>query len=813
MPQYSLHQIAAAVSGKLTGDGTATVTQLVYDSRRIQHPPSSLFFALHTAHADGHRYLGDAYKKGVRAFVVSQPVALHGASVILVKDALTALQSLAAWHRSRFRFPVVGITGSNGKTVVKEWLNALLEPDFQIVRSPKSFNSQIGVPLSVWGVEDQHSLGLFEAGVSQPGEMEKLEPIIRPTIGVLTNLGEAHSEGFASKEEKLQEKLKLFVRAEVLIGEAGLLSSLPQNTFTWSRNAEATLRILSVRKESSSTAMEAVYKGKTLRLSVPFTDEASVENSITCWCVLLYTGVQQDEIQQRMAGLHPIDMRLQLAHAINNCLLINDSYSADTTSLRIALDFLAQQSAGRKRTVILSDFFESGRTDEALYADIAHLLRQYKIQKLIAVGEKASAHLSNRLSDGTDVQTFAATDEFLQQFRSSGFQNEIILLKGARKAGFERIAALFEEKRHGTVLQINLSALTHNLKQYQKLLAPSTRIMAMVKAFSYGSGGAEIASVLQFNNVAYLGVAYADEGVDLVQAGVTLPVMVMNAEPSSFAALVEHNLQPVIYSTALLHSFETYVRQQGLTAYPVHLEVETGMNRLGFALEELDDAAKHLAAHSPLVVQSVFSHLAASEDASNDAYTLLQAERFERATAILQKQLAYPFLRHLSNSAAIVRHPRLRFDMVRLGIGLYGVEPDAEEALDLHPAATLRSTVAQIKELKAGESVSYNRRGVVNRDSRIATVRIGYADGYSRRFGNGVGKMFLNGKFAPVIGTVCMDMTMLDVTDIDGVKEGDDVIVFGAPLPVQDVAQLIGTIPYEIMTSVSQRVKRVYFYE
>lgn len=743
MPSYTLAQIAGLVNGSLSGSGDSSIAHLVYDSRRIQQPQSSLFFALQTAHGDGHRFVQDAYKKGVRCFVVSKPVELEDANIILVDDGLAALQTLAAWHRRHFNIPVIGITGSNGKTVVKEWLNVLFQSDCQIVRSPKSFNSQIGVALSVWEMEPQHTLGIFEAGISQSGEMQKLERIIQPTIGVLTNIGEAHSEGFASMEEKLHEKLLLFSSVDVVIGEASNLTSLTAKKFTWSKTSEATLRIQQIKKERAATNIEAVYNGETCLLNVPFVDDASIENCITCWCVLLQFGIAQEIVQERMKALHPIDMRLQLNHAINDCLLINDSYSADTTSLRIALDFLSQQSAGLGRTVILSDFYESGKRQAELYAEIADLLRQYKVQKLIGVGSDIASVMPSMIDASIAFHSYNTTEDFLQQFKSSDFFKEIILLKGARKAGFERIASLFEEKLHGTVLQINLAALTHNLKEYGKHLKPSTKIMAMVKAFSYGSGGAEIASVLQFNNVAYLGVAYADEGVELVKAGVSLPIMVMNAEPSSFATIVDHGLQPVVYSAALLQNFETYIKQQGLSAYPVHLEIETGMNRLGFAVDEMEAVAKQLHETSYLNIQSVFSHLAGSEDPEEDDFTNQQAERFNKAISILQQYISSPFLKHISNSAAIVRHPDLQMDMVRLGIGLYGIEPDAEDVLDLQPVATLRSTVAQIKELKAGESVSYNRRGIVHRDSRIATVRIGYADGYSRRFGNGVGKSTL----------------------------------------------------------------------
>lgn len=812
MPSYSLQQISRTVGGTLSGSD-AVISHLVYDSRRIQHPETPLFFALQTAHGDGHQFIQDAYKKGVRCFVVSRSMQLEEANFILVEDVLLALQAIAAFHRSRFHIPIIGITGSNGKTIVKEWLNNLLEEDYKIARSPKSFNSQIGVPLSVWQLNQEHSLAIFEAGISQSGEMERLEKIIRPTIGVLTNLGEAHSEGFASNEEKLKEKLQLFRHAEVVIGPTELVSDAAAKKFTWGSDEQATLRIANVSHAKDGTTIEAMYKGTHLVLHIPFSDEASVQNAMTCWCVLLYLGIDQPTIQKRFAELHSINMRLQLNHGINDCLVINDSYSADTTSLKIALDFLVQQSAGLKRTVILSDFFESGKTDIVLYSEIAHLLQHYRIQKVIAIGQSVVEKLQSQLSPTTEFQIYPSTEDFIQRFKSSAFNHEIILIKGARKAGFERIAALFEQKLHGTVLQISLGALTHNLKAYQKLLKPATKIMAMVKAFSYGSGGAEIASVLQFNNVAYLGVAYADEGVELVQAGIELPIMVMNAEPSSFTTIVEHELQPVIYSQSLLHSFEDFIKQQGLVAYPVHLEIETGMNRLGFALEEMSAVATHFSNSPYLHIQSVFSHLAASEEPSNDSYTTLQAEKFQTAIATLETHLSYPFLKHIANSAAIVRHPHLQMDMVRLGIGLYGVEPNEEERLALQPVATLRATVAQIKEVKKGESVSYNRKGVVARDSRIATVRIGYADGYSRRFGHGVGKMVVRGKMAPVIGTVCMDMTMLDITEVEGVKEGDDVIVFGADLPVQEVSRWIETIPYEMMTAVSQRVKRVYYYE
>ena len=795
-----------------------TILHLAYDSRKIQSAENTLFFALKTAHADGHQFIESAYKKGVRNFVIAQEIdltPLSNANIILVENTLAALQKLAAYHRSQYSIPIIGITGSNGKTIVKEWLYQLLHLDHNIVRSPRSYNSQLGVPLSVWQINAQHTLGIFEAGISEVDEMKNLEQIIKPTIGVLTNIGEAHDAGFSSFEQKKQEKLKLFAGANVVIGPYQLLekSSL-RNIFTWGSAVEAKLQLLTIERSTVNARQTVVFAKldhQKIILNIPFSDEASIQNAVSCACVLVYLGYDIATINERLTKLHAIDMRLHFMHGINNCAIINDSYSADLTSFHIALAFLQQQNTGQPRKVILSDFIESGKSDEELYDTIASDLKQNKVSGVVAVGEKISAYLPKYIHEGITIQSYPDTDSFLKNFRSSAFQNETILIKGARKFEFERIAKLFEQKVHQTLLEINLNAIAHNLKEYRRLLRRSTRIMAMVKAFAYGSGGAEIASILQFNNVSYLGVAYVDEGVELRKAGIILPIMVMNADESSFNAMIDYNLEPVIFSFHLLQQFNEYIKDQALPSYPVHIEIETGMNRLGFLAAEMENLGEYLS-QSSLKIVSVFSHLASSEDPTQDTYTVEQASRFESAVSELQKNISYPFLKHIANSAAIVRHPQLQMDMVRLGIGLYGVEIETH-ALQLQPVATLRSTIAQIKKLKAGETVSYNRRGIIKTDSTIATVRIGYADGYSRRFGNGIGKMFINGKLVPVVGTVCMDMTMVDVTAIPDLKEGDEVIIFGKELPVQKMASWIDTIPYEIMTSVSQRVKRVYFQE
>jgi Alr-MurF fusion protein len=826
--KYSIGDIAAIVNGKLSGSAVAIIDHLLIDSRRIVFPSSSLFFALITAHRDGHRFIGDAYKKGVRNFIVSEHINADDypeVSFVFVADTRSALQQLAANHRRQFSIPTIGITGSNGKTIVKEWLYQLLHFDYNIVRSPRSFNSQVGVPLSVWQMNAQHQLAIFEAGISLPDEMEKLEAIIQPTIGILTNIGEAHSEGFADRSEKLEEKVKLFIHCDTIIVNGddeeilGAVSRTGKKILTWGNKSTNKIQMSGISKgnlqtEILLTTLLPIAIGTPLTISIPFTDDASVENAITCCSIMLHLGIKPSVIKERMLHLQPVNMRLEMKKGINNCVIINDSYSADLSSLHIALSFLQQQSGVGNKTVILSDFLQSGTEDKILYEQIAHLLLQHNINRLIGIGEKISHHLAVLL-EGSSIRQdyYLRMESFLQQFLSSLFKDETILVKGARKFEFEQITQLLSQKVHQTRLEINLDAIVHNLKEYRKFLKPGVKVMAMVKAFAYGSGGAEIAGVLQYHGADYLGVAYADEGVELRKAGIQLPVMVMNPEETSFDVLIENNLEPEIFSFDLLKKFDTYLRSEGLQQYPIHLEIETGMNRLGFGVNEIDELGICLSNTASFKIQSVFSHLAAAEEAVQDEYTLQQNEKFITAANRLEKKLGYPFLKHIANSAAIVRHPQLHYDMVRPGIGLYGVDSSGIKKLNLQPVATLKATIAQIKKLKPGESVSYNRKGKIEKESIIATVRIGYADGYPRRLGNGIGKMMVKGKLASVIGAVCMDMVMLDMTDIKDIKEGDEVIIFGKELSVEQLAVWSGTIPYEIMTGVSQRVKRVYFQE
>lgn len=822
---YLISHIASIINAETTVTDDSPIDHLLLDSRKIYFPSSSLFFAIKGPRRDGHQFIPELYNRGVRNFVINQaidPGACPGANFLVVTDTLVALQELTAYHRQQFNIPVIGITGSNGKTIVKEWLYQLLHEDFNIVRSPKSYNSQIGVPLSVWQMNEQHTLAIFEAGISDQGEMFRLQKMIRPTIGILTNIGEAHGEGFIDDDHKFREKLVLFKNCPELIakeisieGRNDVIDMLGEQlrVITWGLSEKADFIIHEIKKNNNQTTT-IIFESH--EITIPFTDDAAIENAITCYCVLNNLGIDAVKIAERMLLLQPVSMRLELKKGINHCMLINDSYSADLSSLEIALNFLDQQSNSKKKTVILSDFLQSSIPDEILYNQILENLEKHKVTRLIGIGEKISASLNSLMitpEPGLSVELFSSTGAFIDHFRSSRFKEETILVKGARSFAFENIVQLLEQKVHQTVLEINLNAIAHNLKEYQKILQPSTKVMAMVKAFAYGSGGAEIAGILKYHKIDYLGVAYADEGVELRKAGITTPMMVMNPEENAFESIVENNLEPEIYSFELLHSFDKFLQQEGLQQYPVHIEIETGMNRLGFAVAEMEKLSSALLATTTYKIQSVFSHLAASEDPGQDEFTFMQWEKLSGAIISLEKKIGYTVLKHLANSAAIIRHPALQLDMVRLGIGLYGIDSAGSNKLNLQTVTTFRSTIAQIKHIKAGDSVSYNRKTIVNKDSVIATIRVGYADGYPRRLGNGVGKILVKGELAPIAGTVCMDMIMVDITSVAGVQEGDEVIIFGDQLPVQQVAEWANTIPYEIMTGISQRVKRVYFEE
>ena len=861
--RYPIQTIARVVEGKFlyTPVHEAVIEHILLDSRQVTFPATSLFIALTGRRHDGHEFLGDLYRGGVRNFIISKPPeqrttnndqhACPGANFILVNNTHVAFHQLAAWHRHQFSLPVVGITGSNGKTIVKEWLSQLLHEDYRIVRSPKSFNSQTGVPLSVLQITQEHQLALIEAGISQMGEMEKLAPIIDPDIGVFTNIGEAHSEGFPDIETKLRQKLLLFRKARTVIYcrdnqrvDSAMEELKKENPgldfFTWSATGKAAyLNIGSILRQGETTSIEGTshHLPHPLSLTIPFTDAASIENAIHCWALMLHLGINPETIVRRMARLEPVAMRLELKEGINGCTVINDSYNSDLTSLNIALHFLEQQSKTAKRTLILSDILQSGQPPEHLYRTVANLLLEKRIDRLIGIGHEVAA-LEQKLPPGFEAVFYENTPAFLESFHRLVFRDEIILLKGARRFEFERIAGRLAVKFHKTVLEVNLSALLNNLRVYQVHLRPGTKLMAMVKASAYGSGSIEVAKLLEFQHVDYLGVAYADEGVELRKAGIQLPIMVMNPEEATFEALVRYRLEPEIYSLKLLESFIRFLHRQlpesvhisetAVPPFPIHLKLDTGMHRLGFEAHEITEALRLLLSGGQVIhpgemtsgqppsliwVQSIFSHLAASEAPVHDEFTREQVQCFGSMYEKLAGGLGYRPVRHILNSGGIVRFPEYQMEMVRLGIGLYGIDSSRLLQNQLQTVNTLKATISQIKYLEPGETVGYSRMGKSHKPMRIATLSLGYADGLLRRAGNGHYQVLIRNKKAPVVGNVCMDMTMVDVTGIPEAEEGDPVIIFGKELPVEELAACLGTIPYEIFTTISERVKRIYIQE
>ncbi|MFI5149907.1 MAG: bifunctional UDP-N-acetylmuramoyl-tripeptide:D-alanyl-D-alanine ligase/alanine racemase [Bacteroidia bacterium] len=827
---YTVSKIADVIHAGIVGKGDlqTAVHDVLIDSRKLLDPGGSLFFAIKGDRHDAHRFISELYKKGICCFVVSDipanTEAFPRAVFLKVDDTLLALQQLSAWHRSHFHIPVIGITGSNGKTIVKEWLYQLLQENHSIIRSPKSFNSQVGVPLSVWPLAAEHDLAIFEAGISKPGEMERLERIIAPTMGIITNIGQAHDENFKDLYQKAEEKLHLFKNAETIIYCKDYLviretveekdELRNKQIFTWSRKTKADLQVGKISKSVTGTEIQAVYKNEFVKIQIPFSDEASIENVIHCWAVMLLLGYEQQTITGRMAQLSPVAMRLELKEGINHCSIINDSYNSDLGSLGIALDFLNQQQQHPRKTLILSDILQSGRTEESLYGEVSDLLLRKGVNKLIGIGEAISRQ-SGLFK--CEKSFYPSTQEFLRHYNPGLFRDETILLKGARSFGFEELSKAFQQKAHETVLEVDLGAVVHNLNYFRSKLPSGVKIMAMVKAFSYGSGSFEIANVLQFNHVDYLAVAYSDEGVELRKAGITLPIMVMNPEEQSYDSMIQYNLEPEIFSFRVLGLFDEAVRRnrmmmEGQGRIQIHLKLDTGMHRLGFEEKDINELVVRIGNSKQLSIRSVFSHLAGSDEQEHDAFTLTQISRFAAMSAAIQRHFDYPVWRHILNSAGISRFPSGAFDMVRLGIGLYGIGKDQEEQQLLRNVSTLKTTISQIRNIPAGDTIGYSRKGMAKENMVIATVPIGYADGLSRRLSNGKGSMLVGGKPASVVGNVCMDMCMIDITHISA-REGDEVIVFGDAYPITKLAKDLGTIPYEVLTNVSRRVKRVYFQE
>ena len=817
-----LNKIAELIGVEELNIPSVDINWLLTDSRSLSFPAESLFFAIHTARNNGHKYIEELYQQNLRYFVISEMLPdfenLTDAIFLQVKNTLVALQILAAAHRSEFSVPVIGITGSNGKTVVKEWLYQLLHVNYNITRSPRSYNSQIGVPLSVWAMSENTQLGIFEAGISEMHEMEHLQPIIQPTIGIFTNLGEAHQENFNGLKQKCEEKLKLFVNAQTLIycsdnklveisiAQSGFKGKL----FSWGKSDKATVQILKVMKSVTTTSVTFIYSGTESSVIIPFTDDASIENSLQCVAVMLHLGIQADEISKRILLLEAVAMRLEVKEGIHDCLIINDSYNSDLNSLSIALDFLNQQATAKNlsKTIILSDILQTGLSSDELYKIVADLVINKNVKRIIGIGPEISNHAGKfKLAE---EMFFKDTEDFLKSTLVREFQNEIILLKGSRAFHFEDISEKLELITHETILEVNLNALVDNLNYFRSKLRSETKMMCMVKAFAYGSGSVEVARTLQHHRCDYLAVAVADEGAELRREGIRIPIVVMNPEKGSFGMIFDNKLEPEIYSFRLLDAFISAAEKLGITDYPIHVKIDSGMHRLGFEPQDIEQLLAKLKGQNQVKVRSVFSHLSGSDDAKFDAFTRQQMSVFTACADQFSATFSHHIMRHILNSAGIERFHEYQFDMVRLGIGHYGISslPDT----GLKQVCALKTVILQIKNVKAGETVGYSRKGIVATDKRIAIIPIGYADGFDRKLGNGVGEVLINCQRAKVIGNVCMDLIMIDVTGIDA-NEGDQVEIFGDHLTISEVAGWLKTIPYEVLTSVSRRVKRVYFQE
>jgi Alr-MurF fusion protein len=812
-----------------------TAQYLLNDSRQLSSPQRSIFFAIKGLHHDGHQFLDDLYRKGVREFVVEKKAInpaltreigrMKDAKIWQVEDSILAMQEIAKRHREQFDLPIIAVTGSNGKTIVKEWLSQLLSNRFKVVKSPKSYNSQIGVPLSIWQINESHNLGIFEVGVSRPNEMANLEKVVQPQIGIFTNIGTAHNEFFENNLQKIREKLLLFNHAKQLIYCADYveIGDIIQQEFSlqnpdcqlisWGRIANADIKV-DWDVEQQNTKISFTFSEQTSTFDVPFTDEASIENAIHCIITLWHLGYNSVEIQARLQILRPVSMRLELKQGINQNYLIDDTYNNDLAGLNIALNFLSQQKQRTRKVLVLSDLLETGMPERELYHQIAHLIKLRNLTEFIGIGEvifrnKTVFSFQEKHTD-TTMHFFKNSQDFLESELIKTFQDSVILIKGARRFGFEQIVNRLVQKTHGTVLEINLDAVTHNLNYFRDKIGQQTKIMVMVKAFAYGSGSTEVANLLQFHGVDYLAVAYTDEGVSLRQNGIYLPIMVMNPSPNDFEQLIVYSLEPEIYSLNILKQFSEYIDNQKISS-KIHLKLDTGMHRLGFEPEQISELISILKSNPNLWVSTIFSHLAAADESKFDDFTKSQVADFTEMANEISEAIGYVPSRHLANSAGIARFPEARLDMVRLGVGMYGLAAKPEDQENLLTVGTLKTVISQIKHVNASETVGYGRRGALERDTKIATIAIGYADGFDRRFSGGVGEVLIHGQPCKVVGNVCMDMTMVDITDVPHVQEGDEVIVFGKDLTIMDLAKKINTIPYEILTSVSERVKRVFY--
>ncbi len=817
---YTLAEIAQILGTTAKGANSSTpINDVIFDSRRISSPASSIFFALPGEKRNGEEFIMDCYRKGIRFFVCESWTFTHEcpeASYIEVKNAISALQLLATFHRKQFDIPVIGITGSNGKTIVKEWLAQLTSSFFKTIRSPKSYNSQIGVPLSLLNIRKDHELAIIEAGISKPGEMSHLQKMIAPSIGVLTNIGESHLEFFLGKEELSNEKIQLFSNCEVIVGKKSeYLSEEIIHRFNptaksilWSNEKGSSVFLKKIQRTSSSSLIEIEYSNLNFQIEIPFTDDASVENAVHVFCICIALDIHE-RVGRLFKNLQPVNMRMQIVTGMNDSFLVDDSYSSDFFSLKIALDFLDRHRAHRKTTVVLSDILQSPYSQEELYKKVASLLKEKSIDRLIAIGDQIKEYKNLFPQNST---FYSNTKDFLSNTKPNDHSGEAILVKGAREFGFEKIVIALQEQSHETVMEIDLGALAHNLRYFRSKLQPQVKTMVMVKAAGYGTGAIEISKVLEYHRVDYLAVAYSDEGVSLRNGGITTPIMVMNPDQSGLDAMLHYRLEPEVYSIRSLQNLLEAMNRTKNYSVPAHIKLDTGMHRLGFESHELPVLIEFLSNHSEIQIGSIFTHLVASEDPSNDTFTAHQISLFKEMSQQIIHAIGYRPMLHASNTGGIERHPDAQFDMIRLGIGLYGVSPSFSEQQMLKPVSSLKTRISQIKHIPVGDSVGYNRKFIAKRPTTVATIPIGYADGLKRSLSNGVGRVKIGSHYCPIIGNVCMDMTMIDVTEAPA-EVGDTVVIFGDSPSINEIASNAETIPYEILTSISQRVKRVYIEE
>ena len=820
---YTIEKITTLIGARRYGTADANIAFLLTDSRSLCFPEETLFFAIKSERNDGHKYIPSLYLRGVRNFVVTSVPDGYEArfpqgNFLKVTNTLEALQRLAERHRDEFNIPIVGITGSNGKTVVKEWLYQVLSPDTFVTRSPRSYNSQIGVPLSVWLMNDDTKIGVFEAGISKPGEMLALRDIIQPTIAVLTNLRSAHQENFLSMEAKCREKLILFHDAQAIVYNADDAtvatvvdaSDYKGEKLCWSRKDNtAKMFVKSVGKAETNTTIHYIYNNVEGSYTIPFIDDASIEDSIVTAIVALRLGVGIDALKERMPQLEPIAMRLEVKEGRHGCTLINDSYNSDINSLDIALDFMNRRPdhKDRRRTLILSDIQQSGMNPADLYREVSRLARERGVEKFIGIGPVVSDN-ANRIEIKNSF-FFNSVSSFLDSTVFRTLRDEVILIKGARQFGFDQITDLLVEKVHETVLEVNLNAVVDNLNYYRSFMKPETKLVCMIKADAYGAGSVEIAKTLQDHRVDYLAVAVADEGATLRRNGITSNIMIMNPEMSAFKTMFDYDLEPEVYSFRLLDALVKAAEKEGITGWPVHIKLDTGMHRLGFDPEkDMDKLIDRLKHQDAIIPRSVFSHFVGSDSDDFDAFSASQFELFDKGSRKLQAAFSHKILRHIDNSAGIEHFPERQLDMCRLGLGLYGINSRNNHVIN--NVSTLKTTILQLREVPAGETVGYSRKGKIDHDSVIAAIPIGYADGLNRHLGNRRCYCLVNGQKAEYVGNICMDVAMIDVTGI-ACKEGDSVEIFGDDLPVTVLSDVLDTIPYEVLTGISNRVKRVYF--